>query len=165
MRRPLDVPALVDDCGVVGVRVGQAFGVGRNPPIPDQEIAFVSSGRVAAVVTTHEGAAELPPRLRADSVGVFRVRDAGAADAVDAIERRVRVAGHALVEDDPPQLDAAGREHMKVRDVRDPKHRAQVLRFPVERARRPSRTPSRGPESQMGRRCCRSDGEPPVRET
>jgi phosphatidylserine/phosphatidylglycerophosphate/cardiolipin synthase-like enzyme len=91
LRRPLDVPDLVDDGGVVRVRVGHAFGVGRNPPIPDQEIAFVSSGRIAGVVTTHGGAAELPAGLRADSLGVYRVRDAASVDPIAAIERRVAI--------------------------------------------------------------------------
>jgi cardiolipin synthase A/B len=91
IRRPLDVPDLVDDGGVVRVRAGYAFGIGRNPPIADQEVAFVSSGRVAAVVTTHDGEAELPPGLAADSLGVFRVRDRTAADPLAAIERHVTV--------------------------------------------------------------------------
>ena len=90
-QRPLDAPDLVDDCGVVRVRLGYAFGVGRNPPIADQEVAFVSDGRVVAVVTTHGGEAELPPGLGADSLGVFRVSDRGAEDPLAAVERRVTV--------------------------------------------------------------------------
>lgn len=91
LQRPLDVPDLVDDGGVVRVRLGSAYGIGRNPPIADQEIAFVSSGRVAATVTTHEGEAELPPGIAAESLGVFRVRDRRAADPLAAVERQVTI--------------------------------------------------------------------------
>jgi phosphatidylserine/phosphatidylglycerophosphate/cardiolipin synthase-like enzyme len=91
LRRPLDVPDLVDDGGPIRVRLGQAYGVGRNPPIPDQEVAFVSAGRLAAVVASRGGEAELPPGLAAASLGVFRVGDGAAADPVLAIERLVAV--------------------------------------------------------------------------
>lgn len=90
LRRPLDVPDPVDQAGVVRVRLGYAFGVGRNPPIADEAVAFVSRGQVAAVVTTHDGEAELPPGLDAGSLGVFRVEGA-AADPVAAVERQVTV--------------------------------------------------------------------------
>ncbi|MCC6522460.1 MAG: phosphatidylserine/phosphatidylglycerophosphate/cardiolipin synthase family protein [Polyangiaceae bacterium] len=91
IERPLDVADLVDDGGVVRVRVEHAFGVGRNPPIADQEIAFVHEGRVAALVTTHGGEAELPPGLGAESLGLFRVRDRASEDPVAAIERWVTI--------------------------------------------------------------------------
>lgn len=91
MQRPLDVADLVDAGGPVRVRLGSAFGVGRNPPIADQEVAFVSSGRVVAVVMARGGEAELPPGLAADSLGVFRVGDRTAADPLAAIERHVVV--------------------------------------------------------------------------
>jgi phosphatidylserine/phosphatidylglycerophosphate/cardiolipin synthase-like enzyme len=85
------VPDLVVVQGAVRARFWLAFGVGRNPPIPDQPVAFVCSGRVAAIVTTHEGEAELPPGLDAESLGVFRVRDRAAVDPLVAVERRVMV--------------------------------------------------------------------------
>ena len=91
LQRPLDVPDLVDDGAVIRVRLGHAFGFGRNPPIADQEVAFVSGGRVFAVVTTRAGEAELPSGSTAESVGLFRARDAGASDPLAAVERRVAV--------------------------------------------------------------------------
>ncbi len=93
MERPLDVPDPVDDRGVARIRVGYAFGLGRNPPIPDQEVAFVSSGRVAAVVSTRGGEAELalPPGTDGEPLGVFRVAGRAADDPLAAIERRVAV--------------------------------------------------------------------------
>jgi len=68
-----------------------AGGVGRSDPIPDQEVAFVSGGRIAAVVATSNGRAELPPGLAGESLGVFRVAGRTASDPLAAIERPVGV--------------------------------------------------------------------------
>lgn len=91
VQRPLDVPDLLDDGGVVRVRLGCAYGVGRNPPIPDQAVAFVASGRVLATVRARGGEAALPPGLGADSLGVFRMGEGPAPDPLAAVERRVTV--------------------------------------------------------------------------
>lgn len=91
LRRPLDLPDLLDAGGPVRVRVGYAYGVGRNPPVEDQELAFVSGGRVVARASTREGEAELPEGLAADSLGVFRTRDAAGLDPLAAVERQVAV--------------------------------------------------------------------------
>lgn len=96
VRRPLDVCDLLDDGGVLRARLAYAYSPGRNAPIADQEVAFVASGRTVAVVTTRHGDAELPARIEADSLGVFRVDDSAPTDPLDAVERRVGVvrAGH-----------------------------------------------------------------------
>ncbi len=91
VQRPLDVADPVDLGGALRVRVGTAYGVGRNPPIADQEVAFVSSGRVVATVTTRNGEAELTPTLAADALGMFRVGARPAVDPVSAVERYVTV--------------------------------------------------------------------------
>lgn len=91
VQRPLDVPDLADDGGPLRVRIGSAFGVGRNPPLEDAQIAFVTSGQVAAIVTTRRGRAELPAGIRPDSLGVFRLQDRQEMDPVVAVERRVGV--------------------------------------------------------------------------
>lgn len=91
LRRPLDVPDLLDDGGPLRVRVGLAYGIGRNPPVEDQELAFVAGGRVVAVAATRGGEAELPAGLEADTLGVFRTRDRSAEDPVEAVERRVAI--------------------------------------------------------------------------
>lgn len=43
-QRPLDIADPVDLGDAIRVRIGSAYGVGRNAPIPDQEVAFVSGG-------------------------------------------------------------------------------------------------------------------------
>ncbi len=91
MQRPIDVPDVVDDRGVLRVRLGYAFGVGRNPPIEDQEIAFVCGGLVEAVLSTRNGEAELQAPRGAVQVGVFRVQGREGLDPVAAIERAVAV--------------------------------------------------------------------------
>lgn len=68
----LDAPDLVDDGAVLRARFEYTAGIGRRTPIPDQPIAFVSGGRVVAVLTTRDGESELPAGLQADSYGVFR---------------------------------------------------------------------------------------------
>ena len=89
--RPLDVADAVDLGDVVRVRVGAAYGVGRNPSVVDQELAFVSGGRVVATVTTHGGEAELPSAAAADSLGVFRVGAGAVTEPLAAMERLVSV--------------------------------------------------------------------------
>ncbi len=89
--RPLDVADAVDLGEVVRVRVGFAYGVGRNPAIADQDIALVSGGRVVATVTTRDGEAELPSPLAAAALGLFRVAAGDVAEPVAHVERFVAV--------------------------------------------------------------------------
>lgn len=91
VQRPLDVADPVDLGGALRLRLGSAYGVGRNPPIADQEVAFFSSGRVIAIVETRDGEAELTPTPAADALGVFRVGAQRAVDPVSAVERYVTV--------------------------------------------------------------------------
>ncbi|HEY6100700.1 MAG TPA: phosphatidylserine/phosphatidylglycerophosphate/cardiolipin synthase family protein [Anaeromyxobacter sp.] len=89
--RPLDVGDAVDLGEVVRVRVGSAYGVGRNAPIVDQEVALVSGGRLVATVRTRGGEAELPSPLAGDAIGVFRVAAGAVAEPVAQVERLVAV--------------------------------------------------------------------------
>ncbi len=91
LQRPIDVADLVDDGGVMRASIHFVGGIGRCDPIPDQEVAFVSAGRIAAVVATSNGEADLPPGLAGESFGVFRVGGRTAPDPLAAIERQVSV--------------------------------------------------------------------------
>jgi len=91
LHRAIDVADLVDDNGVMRASIHYAGGVGRYDPIPDQQVAFVSGGRVVAVITTDTGEGELPRGLTGTSFGVFRVAERTAADPLTAIEREVTV--------------------------------------------------------------------------
>ncbi|MFI5167808.1 MAG: phosphatidylserine/phosphatidylglycerophosphate/cardiolipin synthase family protein [Thermoanaerobaculales bacterium] len=91
LKRAIDVADLVDDGGVVRASIHYAGGIGRYDPIPDQQVAFVSAGRIAAVITTSNGEGELPADLAAESFGVFRVGQGTASDPVSAIEQTVTV--------------------------------------------------------------------------
>lgn len=91
LRRPIDIADLVDDSGVLRASIQYAGGIGRYDPIPDQEVAFVSAGRIAAVITTSNGEGELPPGLAGESLGVFRVGERTATDPLAAIEQLVTV--------------------------------------------------------------------------
>jgi phosphatidylserine/phosphatidylglycerophosphate/cardiolipin synthase-like enzyme len=89
--RPLDVADAVDLGDVVRVRVGTASGVGRNPPVVNQELGFVSRGRLLARVPADDGEAELPPAAVADALGVFRAGPEVPPEPISAIERLVAV--------------------------------------------------------------------------
>jgi hypothetical protein len=91
LRRALDVPDLVDAAGVIRARFDFATGVGRRDPIPDQQVAFVAGGRVAAVITTSHGEGELAVALDADDVGVGRVAEKMASDPLAVVEEQVAV--------------------------------------------------------------------------
>ena len=91
VRRPLDIADPVVLSGIVRVQIGVAFGFGRNPPIADQEVAFVSAGRVVATARTRDGEVELPSEIASDALGVFRVQQRPVADPVAAVERQVAV--------------------------------------------------------------------------
>lgn len=91
LRRAIDAPDLVDEGGVIRARLEYAIGVGRRNPIPDQQVALVSGGRVIAVVTTHAGEAELPPGLSEDALGFFRVAEGVDPDPSAAIEAQVTI--------------------------------------------------------------------------
>jgi cardiolipin synthase A/B len=91
LRRALDVPDLVEEAGAIRARFDYASGLGRRDPIPDQQVAFISGGRVVAVVTASHGRAELPAGLNASSFGVYRVgEDMDSAPLAD-IEEQVTV--------------------------------------------------------------------------
>ena len=91
LRRALDVPDLVDAAGVIRARFDYASGVGHRDPIPDQQVAFIAGGRVAAVITTSQGEADLPPGLDSADFGVGRVAESMAPDPLAVIEERVAV--------------------------------------------------------------------------
>ncbi len=91
LRRPIDLSDLVDECGVIRARFNYALGVGRREPIPDQQIAFVSAGRIIAEVATSDGDAELSPSPGVSSLGVYRMEGRTASDLVTAIEEQVEV--------------------------------------------------------------------------
>ena len=91
LRRAIDLPDLVDEGGVIRARFDYALGVGRREPIPNQQIAFVSGGRIIAEVATSDGDAELSPSPGVDSLGVFRVEASAAPDPLTAIEEQVEV--------------------------------------------------------------------------
>ena len=90
-QRPLDVGDPVDLGDAIHVRIGSAYGIGRNPPIPDQEVAFVSAGRVVATATTRDGEVELPSAAAAGALGVFRLGQRIVDEPVTAVERHVVV--------------------------------------------------------------------------
>jgi phosphatidylserine/phosphatidylglycerophosphate/cardiolipin synthase-like enzyme len=91
LRRALDVPDLVEEAGVIRARLDFVSGVGRRDPIPDERVAFVSGGRVAAVVTSSGGECELPAGIHADSLGVFRVPEDVDPDPLAVVEEVVTV--------------------------------------------------------------------------
>ena len=91
VQRPIDVADLVDDGGVMRASVHYAGGIGRSDPIPDQDVAFVSAGRIATVITTRNGEGELAPGLAGESFGVFRVAERTASDPLAAIEQEITV--------------------------------------------------------------------------
>jgi phosphatidylserine/phosphatidylglycerophosphate/cardiolipin synthase-like enzyme len=90
--RAIDVPDLVDQSGTIRLRVDYAAGAGRNSPIPDQDVALVARGRIATVVRTANGQAELPASMdRCDSLGVFRLGEGPVAEPLAAIEALVTI--------------------------------------------------------------------------
>jgi phosphatidylserine/phosphatidylglycerophosphate/cardiolipin synthase-like enzyme len=91
LQREMDMPDLVDEGTALRARLEYANGVGRREPIPDQALAFVSGGRVAAVLRTCDGEAELPADLRADSYGVFRTEEAAPSQPLAEVEQRLLV--------------------------------------------------------------------------
>jgi len=91
LRRAIDVPDLVEDAGILRARFLYAAAARRHEPIPDQEVAFVAGGRVAALEETRDGDAEVPSTLGADALGVFRTAEKKGVDPVSAVEEQVRV--------------------------------------------------------------------------
>ena len=91
LRRTIDVADLVTESGFMRTSIHYAGGIARYDPIPDQEVAFVAAGRIAAVITTSNGQGELPLGLTGGSLGVFRVGERTAPDPLAAIEQRVTV--------------------------------------------------------------------------
>jgi phosphatidylserine/phosphatidylglycerophosphate/cardiolipin synthase-like enzyme len=91
VQRPLDVSDAVALGDVTRLRLGLAYGVGRNPPLPDQEVGFLSGGRVVAIATSRGGEVELPPGVDADVLGVFRASARATLDPLAAVERQIAV--------------------------------------------------------------------------
>ncbi|MGZ8859487.1 MAG: phospholipase D-like domain-containing protein [Thermoanaerobaculia bacterium] len=89
--RAMDLPDVVDENGVIRLTAHDARGVGRREPIPDQELAIVTGGRVIATVMTEDGAAELTPAPPADALGIYRVSGRTTADPLSSIEQHVSV--------------------------------------------------------------------------
>ncbi|MBS1149392.1 MAG: phospholipase D/Transphosphatidylase [Myxococcaceae bacterium] len=89
-QRAIDLADLLDDGGPLRVRVHHLATVGDLSPIADQELSFVTGGRVVATLATHDGEGQLPPGLAASALGVFRAR-AEPVDPVTAIEQQVGV--------------------------------------------------------------------------
>jgi hypothetical protein len=73
------------------VRLEYASGVGRRDPIPDQQVAFVSGGRVVAVITTSRGEGELPAGLDTNELGIGRVGENTASDPLAVVDERIAV--------------------------------------------------------------------------
>jgi phosphatidylserine/phosphatidylglycerophosphate/cardiolipin synthase-like enzyme len=91
LRRTIDVADAIYEGNSVRVRFDYAIGIGRREPIQDQAVAFVSSGKITAIVTTENSIAEVPLGLQTDTFGVYRVANQDAADPVTAIEQEVTV--------------------------------------------------------------------------
>lgn len=90
-RNALEVADLVDDGGPLRVRVEEDSSVGAPDALPDQDLAFVSGGRVIATVGSSDGEAGLPAGLEATSLGVYRVGREVPADPLASIEQLVDV--------------------------------------------------------------------------
>lgn len=89
-QRAIDVPDVVDDGGPLRIRVDSVAVLGAEAPF-DQEVAFVSGGRVVASVTTRAGEAELSAGLGLESVGVYRVGESAPLEPLAAVEERIFV--------------------------------------------------------------------------
>jgi cardiolipin synthase len=90
-QRGIDVADLVDDGGPLRLRIDHVAAVGSPAPVPDQQFAIVSGGRVVAAVTTSAGEAVLPAGLAVDSFGVNRLDGGAPAEPLAALERPVLV--------------------------------------------------------------------------
>lgn len=91
LRRLIDVPDLIDVAGVLRARILYAQDVGRHEPIPDQDVAIVVRGRVATVVTTRDGDAEIPAAGDASSLGLLRVSEQRDRDPLQSMEQEVQL--------------------------------------------------------------------------
>ncbi len=91
LQRDMDAPDLLDDGTALRARFEYAAGIGRRERIPDQPLAFVSGGRVVALLTTCDGEVELPGDLRADSYGVFRTKETAPSQPLADLEQHVAV--------------------------------------------------------------------------
>ena len=91
LRRAIDAADLVNDSDFMRTSIHYAGGIGRCDPILDQDVAFVSAGRIVAVITTSNGEGELPVGLAGESLGVFRVGERTGFDPLTAIEHQVTV--------------------------------------------------------------------------
>ena len=84
LRRPLDVPDLVDDRGVLRARLLFAASVGRQEAIPDQDVVFATGGKLVNVVESQAGEVEIATDPAVDHYGVYRKSE-------PAVEQEVRV--------------------------------------------------------------------------
>ena len=89
--RAMDVPDVVDQNGTIRLRAGHALDVGRHEPIPDQQLAIVSGGRVVATVASEGGAAVVDPAPRAGALGIYRLGERDGADPLSVVETEVAV--------------------------------------------------------------------------
>lgn len=90
-QRAIDVADLLDDGGLLRTRIDLVARVGDLSAVPDQQVAFVSGGRVVATVTSRGGLVELPLAAAAGSLGVYRVGEREPGDPVAAIEQYAAV--------------------------------------------------------------------------
>ncbi|MBN1203521.1 MAG: phosphatidylserine/phosphatidylglycerophosphate/cardiolipin synthase family protein [Myxococcaceae bacterium] len=90
-QRDIDVADLLDDGGALRTRIDLVAMVGELAPVPDQEFAFVSGGRVVATVTTLDGEAALPVDPGVSSLGVYRVGERASAEPAAAVEQDLAV--------------------------------------------------------------------------
>ena len=91
LRRPLDVPDLVNDDGVLRARLLLGASVGRLEAIPDQEVVFVTRGKIVTVAESQAGQVELAADPAIDHYGVYRKSDATSSDPRSAVELEVGV--------------------------------------------------------------------------
>jgi cardiolipin synthase len=89
--RAMEVADVVEEDGVIRLRARHALDLGRHEPIPDQQLAIVSGGRVVATVTSKGGAAEVVPALRASALGIYRVGERKGADPLSLVETELAV--------------------------------------------------------------------------
>jgi len=81
---PLDVPDLLDDGGSLRARLLFAASVGRQDPIPDQDIVFAKGDRVVDIVPSQSGEVTIESDPAIDVYGVYRKSEPG-------VEQEIRV--------------------------------------------------------------------------
>ena len=90
--RAFDVTDMVDMGGAIRGRIDDVTPVGLLVPSADRAFAFVSEGLVrATAITSPSGEIELSPGIEATWLGVARIVDDEAPDALAALEQRFAV--------------------------------------------------------------------------